>query len=201
MDGKTLIPVRNRNNGFTGYEIKDRGIWRNFAPGETKRIELEELQQLQYQPGGDYTLKNFLVVEDEEALKALNMIVEPEYKYTEADIRNLLLNGSLDQLADFLDFAPAGAIEIAKSIAVKEEIPDVRKRDAISKATGFNINSAINVNHAMEEEDTEKEEPKKQRRTPVTPEVEGKKERRAAALEPSSAPKIVTPNYKVVGKK
>ena len=46
MDGKTLIPVRNRNNGFTGYEIKDRGIWRNFAPGETKKIELEENKNL-----------------------------------------------------------------------------------------------------------------------------------------------------------
>ena len=195
IDGKTLIPVRNRNNGFTGYEIKDRGIWRNFAPGETKKIALEELQQLQYQPGGDYTLKNFLVVEDEEALKALNMIVEPEYKYTENDIRNLLLNGSLDQLADFLDFAPAGAIEIAKNIAVKEEIPDIRKRDAISKATGFNINSAISVNHAMEDEEEKKVENKRQRRAevPVKEEKMGAKERR---VEPPA-----TPKYKVVEKK
>ena len=51
MDGKVLISVRNRNNGNTGYELKDRGIWRNFAPGEVKRVEFEELQQLQYQPG------------------------------------------------------------------------------------------------------------------------------------------------------
>ena len=202
MDIKTLIPVRNRNNGFTGYEIKDRGIWRNFAPGETKRIELEELQQLQYQPGGDYILNNLLVVENEEALKILNMDVEPEYNYTEDDIRNLLLNGSLDQLADFLDFAPDGAIEIAKTIAVQEEIPDIRKRDAISKATGFNINSAISVNHALEDEDEEpKEESKKERRVAINTQPESKKERRAAALESTSAPKLATPNYKVVEKK
>ena len=60
MDTKTLIPVRNRNNGFTGYEIKDRGIWRNFAPGEVKNIELDELKQLQYQSGGEYILENLL---------------------------------------------------------------------------------------------------------------------------------------------
>ena len=199
MDTKTLISVRNRNNGFTGYEIKDRGIWRNFAPGETKRIELEELQQLQYQPGGDYILKNLLVVENEEALKILNMEVEPEYNYTENDIRNLLLNGSLDQLADFLDFAPDGAIEIAKTIAIKEEIPDVRKREAISKATGFSIESAINVNHAMAEDEEKSEvETKKERRTEIPKvEVEGKRERRAAA--PIAKP--ATPNYKVVEKK
>jgi len=201
MDGKTLIPVRNRNNGFTGYEIKDRGIWRNFAPGETKNIQLEELQQLQYQPGGDYILNNLLVVENKEALKILNMEVEPEYNYTEADIRKLLLDGSLDQLMDFLDFAPEGAIEIAKDIAVKEEIPDVRKRDAISNATGFNINSAINVNHAMAEEEAPKEEPKKERRAATVVQPVVKKERRAEALEPTSAPKLATPKYKVVDKK
>ena len=121
MDDKTLISVRNRNNGYTGYSIPDKGIWRNFNIGETKKISLEELRQLQYQPGGEYVLENLLVVESEEALKALNMTVEPEYNYTKEDIENLLLNGTLDQLRDFLDFAPDGAIELAKEIAVVEE--------------------------------------------------------------------------------
>lgn len=196
MDKKTLVSVRNRNNGNTGYSIPDRGIWRNFTPGETKQIELEELQQLQYQPGGDYTLRNLLVIENEEALEALNMDVEPEYNYTEDDIRKLLLDGTVDQVKDFLDFAPEGAIEIAKDIAVKEEIPDVRKRDAISEATGFNINNAINLSHALADDDDDKKvESKKQRRAEVpsntaTSEV---KERRAEVP--------ATPKYKVVEKK
>ena len=191
MDEKTLISVRNRNNGFTGYSIPDKGIWRNFNIGETKKISLEELRQLQYQPGGEYVLENLLVVEDEEALKALNMTVEPEYNYTKEDIENLLLNGTLDQLRDFLDFAPDGAIELAKEIAVVEEIPDVRKRDIISEATGFNINSAIGVNHAMaDDNDSEKEETKKERR--VAPSSTTTTGRRTA---------VPTPNYKVVDKK
>ena len=138
---------------------------RNFAPGETKQISVEELQQLQYQPGGDYTLKNLLVVENAEALKMLNMQVEVEYSYTEADIRNVLLNGTLDQVKDFLDFAPEGAIEIAKEIAVKEELPDTRKRAAISEATGFNIDNAINVNHVMNAEDPKPVAEEKKRKT------------------------------------
>ena len=198
MDEKTLILVRNRNNGDTGYKIEDRGIIRNFAPGETKKIELEELQQLQYQPGGVYTLENLLVIEDDEALEYLNMHVEPEYKYTEDDIRNLLLNGTLDQLKDFLDFAPAGAIEIAKNIAVMEEIPDVRKRDAISKATGFNINNAINVNHIMDEEEKEEEKvEEKTRRVEASKAETGKKERRVEV----PTPKPATSTYKVISKK
>lgn len=194
MNEKTLVSVRNRNNGFTGYSIPDKGIWRNFAPGEVKKISLEELQQLQYQPGGDYTLENLLVIEDKEALEKLNMTVEPEYNYTEADIKNLLLNGSLDQLKDFLDFAPDGAIEIAKEIAVNEEIPDVRKRDAISEATGFNINNAINVNHAMAEDDEPKQEQPTKTRRVAPANTEGTKTRRTTPI--TGTPK--TPDYKVV---
>lgn len=190
MNEKTLVSVRNRNNGFTGYSIPDKGIWRNFAPGEVKKISLEELQQLQYQPGGDYTLENLLVIEDKEALENLNMTVEPEYNYTEADIKNLLLNGSLDQLKDFLDFAPDGAIEIAKEIAVKEEIPDVRKRDIISEVTGFNINNAINVNHVMAEDDESKQEDAQKVRRTELPKTGNEKVRRTA-----------TPDYKVVSTK
>jgi len=205
MDEKSLISVRNRNNGFTGYSIPDKGIWRNFAPGETKKISLEELQQLQYQPGGEYTLNNLLVVQDASALEYLNMQVEPEYNYTENDIRNLLLNGSLDQMKDFLDFAPTGAIEIAKEIAVKEEIPDVRKREAIFEATGFNINNAINVNRAMAAEDEKPAvEEKKERRAEVHAGTAATKQRRASipvtTAEPKAEAKPATPNYKVVTK-
>jgi hypothetical protein len=205
MTKETLVPVRNRNNGFTGYRIPDRNIWRNFAPGETKQISVEELQQLQYQPGGDYTLKNLLVVENAEALKMLNMQVEAEYSYTEADIRNVLLNGTLDQVKDFLDFAPEGAIEIAKEIAVKEELPDTRKRAAISEATGFNIDNAINVNHVMNAEDPKPvAEEKKERRAEIPAGTATTKQRRAsvpvATAEPKAEAKSATPNYKVVTK-
>ena len=174
-----LISVRNRNNGSTGYTIPEKNLWRNFAPNETKKIPLEELQELQYQPGGDYILKNLLIVEDQDALDVLNMQVEPEYNYTESDIRDILLNGTLDQLRDFLDFAPAGGIEICKEIAVKEEIPDVRKREIISQATGFDINSAIMVNKVMDAEDEKPQDTKKERR--VATDAEGEKKRRMPA--------------------
>jgi hypothetical protein len=194
-----LISVRNRNNGSTGYSIPEKNLWRNFAPNETKKIPLEELQELQYQPGGDYMLKNLLIIEDQDALDVLNMQVEPEYNYTESDIRDILLNGTLDQLRDFLDFAPAGGIEICKEIAVKEEIPDVRKREIISQATGFDINSAIMVNKVMDAEDEKPQEQKKERRTAV---AEGTKQRRVAVSETSSSAeeKPAAAKYKILSK-
>ena len=197
----TLINVRNRNNGSTGYVLPDSNVRRSFAPQETKKIPLSELRSLQYAPGGSYILDNLLVVENKEALDALNMKVEPEYFYDEKKIRELLLTGSMDEFLDFLDFATTGAIEIAKDIAVKEQIPDIRKRDAISKKTGFNINNAIMVNEIMNAEDEPKTEETKIEHK-VQPEATST-QRRAAAPKvtiPGSEAPVATPAYKVVSK-
>ena len=155
-----LVNVRNRNNGTTSYRLADSRIDRTWQPGETKKISLDELQALQWEPGGDYILKHLLVVEDKEAVDGLNMAVEPEYFYTEAEIRKVLFEGSLDELLDYLDFAPEGGIELVKHIAVTEQLPDTRKREAISKRTGFNIDTAIQINRMMEDETSTEEEKK-----------------------------------------
>ena len=200
MKDETLVVVKNRNNGSTGYTLPDSNVRRTFAPGESKKIPLGELKSLQYSSGGSFILDNLLVIESQEALDALNMKVEPEYFYDEAKIRDLLYNSNMDEFLDFLDFATEGAIEIAKDIAVKEQIPDTRKREAISKKTGFNIDSAININKIMDAEDekTEETEQKKERRV----QIEGQPTRRAAVPEikiSESTPSA--PKYNVVSKK
>lgn len=179
-----LISVRNRNNGTTGYTL-DGNFHRDFSPKETKKVPFSELKQLSYAPGGQYILDNYLVIEDKNVLDLLNMKVEPEYFYDEAKVKSLLLTGSIDEFADFLDFAPEGAIDIAKKIAVDEEIPDIRKRDMLSKKTGLNINNAIMVNHVVNDESNseEKAEEAPKRRVAIkeetaTPEAP---QRRAAA--------------------
>lgn len=153
-----LINVTNRDNGYVGYGIPDTGTRRKFAPGETKQIPLSELQALQYVPGGDVILKDLLVINSKDALSALNMEVEPEYFYSAEDVENLLFNGSLEQLEDALNFAPEGVINLIKDIAVKKEVPDMRKRDLITAKTGFGVNNAINVNHIMNTEEPSEED-------------------------------------------
>lgn len=165
MAEQVLVEVRNRDSGFVGYSIKDLGIWRNFAPGETKNVPLDELKALQYVPGGEFTLKNLLMVNDSDALSILNIETEPEYFYTETEIKELLLAGTLEQLQDCLDFAPEGVIEIIKKMAVELEIPDTRKRAAISQKTGFSIDNAIMVNRIMDEPAEQEIEEQKVRRT------------------------------------
>ena len=190
-----LISVRNRNGGSTGYVIPDKNIRRSWNYGETKKIPFEELRAFSYLPGGLFALNNLLVVENKEAIDLLNMEVEPEYFYNEDDIKKILLSGSIDEFADFLDFAPEGAIEIAKNIAIKEQIPDVRKRDMLSKKTGLNINNAIMVNEVMnadEEEKPAEEAPK--RRVQAEEKKSETKERRVAP--PADKYKVVIPEKK-----
>ena len=181
-----MIKVTNRDCGTTGYTIPDQGIRRLFAPGETKTIALSELQALQYVPGGDFILKQLLIVNDKDALSALNIATEPEYFYTEKEIKELLTKGSLDELKDCLDFAPEGVIDIIKKMSVDIKLADMDKREAIYKSTGFNVNNAIMVNTVMDSIDEAPAE---------------EKTRRVATSEDSDKPKRRVPVYNVTNKK
>ena len=185
-----MVIVTNRNNGYTGYQIPDTGVRRNFAPGESKRISKEELMQLSYIEGGEYLLKNYLIVNNDKTLEELNISVQPEYYYTEEEIKELLTTGSLDQLEDTLNFAPDGVIEIIKDMAVKTELPDTRKRKMISEKTGFNIDNAIRVNEVMAEDQIKDEhsEPIERKASPIN--VESDTPQRKAA--PIKKYKVVT---------
>ena len=92
---ENLVEVTNRNNGTTGYTLSN-GLHRNFNIGETKKISMDELNELNVTPGGEYLLRNYLIINDKAALDFLNMDPEPEYYYTEDKVRQLLLEGSVE---------------------------------------------------------------------------------------------------------
>lgn len=163
LDKDTIIKVTNRDSGSVGYTIPELGIHRKFQRGEVKEIRMEELRKLSYLPGGQVILNDCLVVHNEEALKELNPDYEPEYFYTEEDIKKLLLTGTQAEFLDCLDFAPEGVIELIKQLAVKLEINDLAKRNAIMDKTGFNVSRAIEINHESQEVE-EQETSVKQRR-------------------------------------
>ena len=185
VDKNKLIKITNRDNGTVGYTIPDlNNLRRTFQPNETKEITMEELRKLSYLPGGDVILKNLLVVQDKEALQELVPSVEPEYFYTEDDVKELLLNGSLAQLMDCLDFGPTGVVDLVKDLAVKLEINDILKRDYIFKKTGFNVTKAIEINHETDAVEEESKVSKVRRSAPVKTgeDAEAPKERRVSVL-------------------
>lgn len=164
LDKNTMIKITNRSNGIVVYQIPDLGnLVRRFVKGETKEVSFEELQKLSYIPGGKVLLAENLVLDNKSAIAELLGEVEPEYNYTEAQIKELLIKGSLDAFLDCLDFAPEGVLELVKDLAVTLKINDISKRDAIKNKLHFDVTKAIEIN----EESERVEEEQKTRRVAV----------------------------------
>ena len=167
------INVKNRSAGNVVYTVPDLKVRRDFLPGETKRIDEDELTQLSYSQGGRILITQYLQILDEPARKEINGPVEPEYNFSDEDVKKLILTGSLDSFLDALDFAPIGVIDLIKKYAVSLPMSDIRKMDALKEKTGFDVMSAIKNVEADAEE--EKAAPtKSRRRVPVAEDGEEK---------------------------
>ena len=152
MNKNTKIRVKNRSASSVSYSLPDMNNFRRrFAAGEVKELPFEEVQKLTYIPGGDYMLQHYLVIENIEARDEILGAVELEYAYGETEVKNLLINGSMDQLLDCLDFAPLGVIDLVKKVATEIKLNNIDKRKAIFDKTGYNINSAIMINEETDE--------------------------------------------------
>lgn len=156
MEDNRKVKVKNRTNNNVGYSIPDmQNLKRQYSPREEKIITFEELRKLSYIPGGMQMLKEYLIVRDDEALRELNIQVEPEYYYTEKEVAKLMEQGSLNEFLDCLDFAPEGVLEVIKDVAVKLPLNDVAKRQAILDKMGFDVTKAIELKKVAEEDEKE----------------------------------------------
>lgn len=183
----TMYNVKNRSSSMVYYRIPEANIQREFAPGEIKRITFGELEKLTYQPGGRELLENFLQIVEEEVTTDLGVHRELEYDMSEAQVRDLLLTGSLDAFLDALDFAPIGIIDLIKSMSVSLPIQDINKREALKNKLGFDVDRAIANDRASKEPD------------PVV-DADGDKVLQKKAQSAAPAGRRTAPTYKVVSK-
>ena len=181
MDKNTIVKVANRNTNRVGYKIPELGVRRQFSPRETKEITFGELESLSYLPGGRKMLKNYLVVKDAEALDALGIKVEPEYFYSDEDIKRLLTTASLDEFLDCLDFAPDGVLDTVKTMAVDLPLDNVSKRKAILDKLGFNVTRAIEIQNTKLDGEADVAETKAATRRVAPQTAASESARRAAA--------------------
>ena len=162
-----MYNVKNRSAGRVLYSIPEAGIRREFAPGEVKRISAEELEKLSFQPGGREIMSQFLQIQSQAAINSLGIAVEPEYNMTEAQIQDLILNGSFDEFLDCLDFAPIGTIDLLKAYCVTLPVTDYEKRQALKTKLGFDVDSVIENSKEDGEQDWSKSI--KRAETKITP--------------------------------
>ena len=151
-----MFNVKNRSTSVVVYRIPESNLRREWAPGEVKRIPFGELEKLTYQPGGRELIANFLQIMENEVTDDLNVHREPEYNMSEEQVRDLILNGSIDAFLDALDFAPLGVIDLIKTMSVQLPITDMAKREALKAKTGFDVDKAIENDRASKE-DSKKE--------------------------------------------
>lgn len=164
FDMNKPVRVTNRSSGWAGYVIPDlNNLRREFAAGETKTLPYSELVALSNIPGGRALMEEFLQISEIEVINKLDIHTEQEYSMSEAEIIKLMQEGSLDEFLDALDFAPAGVIDIIKTQAVQLPLYDMRKREAILKATGFDVTRAIQ-NNTPDEDEAQDETPVATRR-------------------------------------
>ena len=168
MTSTQYIQVKNLTGYPVVYNIPEDRLRRKFGPHETKNIAYSELQKLYYQPGGENLIRDFLQIQDKEVAKEFGIsedLFTHEYSWSQKDVDEVLLNGSLDQLHDALDFAPEGIVDSIIERALTLKISDVNKRNLIEECTGKNINRMIDITNQLENElDIKKPDKPKQRR-------------------------------------
>lgn len=144
MEKNKTVIVKNRSSGRAVYSIPEMGIRREYAPNEEKRVSYEELEKLTYIPGGQTLLNQILqIIDNDEVIDELNIPTQPEYYMSAEQVKELLLNGSMDEFMDCLDYAPQGVLDLVKDLAVKLPVQDVAKRMAIKDKLGFDCSAAI----------------------------------------------------------
>ena len=144
-----MYKVKNRSSGRVCYSVFYNGnkVNQSFNPGEEKLVSFEELRQLAYQSGGPGLIYNYLLIGDK-ITDFVNIKPEPEYYMDDEEVKDLLVNGSLDAFLDCLDFAPIGVLDLVKKYAVEMPLNDFNKRRAITERLGFNVDKAIANNEA-----------------------------------------------------
>jgi len=103
-------------------------------------------------PGGLELIRGYLQVQDAEVRNDLIGRVEPEYNMTAADIKELILHGSMDEWLDCLDFAPDGVIDLMKTLSIELPLTDTQKMEAFMEKKGINIARAIQAKREEEAE-------------------------------------------------
>lgn len=192
MENTTLIKVTNRDTGRVGYQIPELGVRRQFAARETKEIPYNELVALSYLPGGQKMLSSYLVIRDEDVVSEILGNVEPEYYYSEDDVKRIMLNGSLEEFLDCLDFAPNGVLDMIKDLAVSLPLNDVAKREAILDKLSFNVSKAIEIQNMKYDgdESAEASDSAKHRRVATTTQT-------SSTVESAPARRTEIPKHKV----
>lgn len=153
LDDTTKVEVRNFTDQRVVYTIPEKNIRRDFSSFETKVVDAGELRELYFKSGGAKLLQDYLGVNNAELAQEFGVTKDQfthEYSWTQKDIDRVLLSGSIDELADALDYAPRGIVETIVDRAVELRIPNMDKRKLIKDMTDKDVTKKIGYAELLE---------------------------------------------------
>lgn len=140
------IKVINDGVGTVGYALPElNNLRRIFTAGETKEVPLKELTALWQIHGGAELIKHELRITDEDWVRSQWPDVPDEYFWGRDEIKNCMVNGTLAELEDALDFAPHRVLAIIKSLSWQLPLADLNKIALINKYLNFDVQAAIKI--------------------------------------------------------
>lgn len=124
-----------------------------------------EVRECSYSNGCTNILREYVQVCNPELARELGVPDDmPEYLWGDKEVTEAVTTSPIDVLLDACDFGPAGIKEALADKAIELEIADIRRREAISKATGIDISKVIENKHLAEQVEEKEEKPKATRR-------------------------------------
>lgn len=189
LTGDKIVRVWKRANGKVSYLLDDPKVRREWARNdEVKMITFHELYTLSNEPGGKGILQYFLLIKDQDVLKALGLPEDPEYLYTAEDCKTLALKGSKDQILDALEFGGYGIATLIKQAATENKIDSTERKRMLNHIFNFDLDAIYsNKEWAQGEHKTSNEKKRRRADSIITSEESAKKTRtrKSKALTPS----------------
>jgi len=179
ITGTMEVKVWAVGSGIVAYSLTDPQVNRTWRPNELKILTFHELYQLSNHPGGAVLLKERLQIRDNKVREALQLPLDPEYLYTEEDAKNLVLNGTQEEILDALEFGPLGLASMIKHHAILHT-------NSLDRVNFFNTLFSMNIQELKNSiEETTEEKPEVSRRRTEAKVSAPKSTRKSKPLQPS----------------
>lgn len=122
----------------------------DLPPHGRMEVNVGDIRECSYDQGCRNIFSNYVQICNQELAKEFGVSEDTiEYNWGEKEIVDALTTADINVLLDALDFAPDGIKEALLDKAVELEIPDVRRREAISTALGVNVDNKIKNKRAV----------------------------------------------------
>lgn len=186
------IEVVSKIKGMLSAEVGQGVTVMWPAMGSMQKLSADEISFMVNAPGGRYVAENCVIIKDENLINELRIRVEPEYFFDEKDIKALITKGNIEQLEDALEYGGPGVRDLIKDVAISMDISDRNKVNAISDATGYDIQKLTENTKELEEDKGTKEK-RSRKAKPFNPnEVDApKRERQRFIPEPRVEEEVV----------